>query len=154
MRQTMVRQASDNRYLHPDFHGALNTGLLYLAETFGDAAVSEYLEQFARRFYAPLTQQINERGLVALKEHFERIYGDEGAEVAIRLSDDELEVRVDACPAVTHLRARGDRISPLFVETTRAVNAAICAGTPYAAALDDYDPQTGRSVMRFTPRKP
>jgi hypothetical protein len=45
-KEVMRRKASDNDYLHRDFHLTLNMGIEYLREKFGDEAVGEYLEQF------------------------------------------------------------------------------------------------------------
>jgi hypothetical protein len=153
-KEVIHRTASDNKYLHKDFHGALSVGLDYLQRHYGDESVREYLRQFARTFYAPLTDALGRRGLVALAEHFEKVYADESARVRISLSDDELRIDVEACPAVTHMREHGYPVAPLFHETTRTVNEAICEGTPFAAELLDYDPATGRGTQRFFRRKP
>ena len=148
-REVIRRTARDNPYLHKDFHGALSVGLEYLHDKFGEEAVREYLRSFAGEFYAPLTAELRQRGLVALKEHFARVYEEEGGKVDITLTDDELRIEVEACPAVMHMRGRGYPVARLFGETTRTVNEAICEGTPYAAGLLDYDDQTGRGVQRF-----
>lgn len=148
-KELMRRKASDNPYLHKDFHGALSAGIEYLDRRYGPQAVRDYLRQFARAFYGPLTEALRAHGLVALKEHFERIYRLEGAAVNVRLSDDELVVEVPECPAVMHMREHGYPVARLFEETTRTVNQAICEGTPYSAELVEYDPPDGRSVQRF-----
>jgi hypothetical protein len=148
-KEVMTRRAGDNPYLHKDFHGALSAGIEYLHVTFGEQAVRDYLRQFAQAFYRPLTEALATRGLVALKEHFERIYHEEQAAVRISLREDELVVDVPRCPAVTHMREHGYPVARLFVETTRTVNEALCEGTPFAAELVEYDEQTGRSVQRF-----
>jgi hypothetical protein len=153
-KEIMTRKASDNPYLHKDFHGALSAGIEYLHSTFGPQAVRDYLWQFARAFYGPLTEALKSRGLVALQEHFERVYQVEGSAVDLRLSQDELVVRVPRCPAVTHMREHGYPVARLFVETTRTVNQALCEGTPYAAELVEYNEQTGGSVQRFFRRNP
>jgi len=145
----MRRSASDNEYLHPDFHGALSAGIEYLHERYGEQAVREYLGQFARTFYAPLTEDLRRRGLVALEEHFRRIYDLEGGCVRFARSEDELRIQVDACPAVAHMRDRDYPVARLFRETTETVNRAICQDTPFAAELLDYDEQPGRGVQRF-----
>ena len=152
MREVMRRSAADNAYLHKDFHGALSTALFYLAETYGAEAVREYLRQFAAAFYVELTQEVKERGLVALQEHFERIYRLEGGSLSIQRTEDEMLMQVEACPAVTHMREIGHPVSPLFSETTRTVNETICAGTPFTAELLAYDLETGRSMVRFARR--
>ena len=152
-KQTMHREASDNVYLHQDFHGALSAGVEYLHENYGEKAVRRYLRQFARSYYAPLTEALMNRGLVALEEHFRKIYDLEGTTVRFDLSEDELRIDVEACPAVTHMRKQGYPVARLFRETTDTVNRAICEGTPYAAELVEYDEQTGKSVQRFYRRE-
>lgn len=154
MKQSMRRSASDNTYLHKDFHGAMSTGIDYLDRTLGEDAVREYLRRFARRFYASVTDDIRERGLVALKEHFERIYGLEGGRISISISEDELTLEVEACPAVLHMREHGYKVARLWAETERTVNAALCEGTSLVAELVAYDEETGRSVQRFSRRRP
>lgn len=151
MKEVMQRSAADNTYLHKDFHAALSTALIYLEQTSGADAVRAYLSQFATAFYAPLTQDVRERGLVALKEHYEATYALEGGEIAITLSPGGGEMIVDiaACPAVMHMRQSGRTVAPLFYETTRTVNEAICEGTLFQADMPVYDVETGRSVVRF-----
>jgi hypothetical protein len=149
----MKRQASDNTYLHRDFHGALNQALVYLEEKFGAGAVREYLRQFARSFYSALTHEIKEKGLEALRDHLERIYTLEGAKFSLKCSPDELVLTVDACPAVAHIRKMGLPVSPRFAETTRTVNVAICEGTGYEFELLEYDGKSGRRVERYSRRR-
>ncbi len=148
-KQTMHREASDNAYLHRDFHGALSVGIDYLHENYGEEAVRRYLWQFAQSFYAPLIEAIKGEGLVAVQDHFRKIYDLEGGVVQFELSEDELRIEVEACPAVSHMRRQGYPVARLFRETTDTVNRAICDGTPFAAELVEYDEETGRSVQRF-----
>ncbi len=154
MKQIMLRTAADNPYLHKDFHAALSTALIYLEERYGADAVRAYLRQFATAFYGPLKQDILQRGLPALQEHFARIYQIEGGDVTFELTDDALTIHVAACPAVMHMRQHDRPVAPLFYETTRTVNEAICEGTPFRAELLAYDDRTGRSTVRFSRRSP
>ena len=151
-KEVMRRTAADNLYLHKDFHGALSRGIEYLDQQYGEDAVREYLRQFAKTFYSPLTNDIRERGLIALKEHWERIYQLEGGEITLTFSPDELVLKVKACPAVMHMRQNGYRVARLWSETTRVVNEGICEGTPFQAELLEYDEETGASVQRFSRR--
>ena len=148
-KEVTTRRASDNEYFHRDFHGALSAGIDYLDQRYGEDAVREYLRKFTAAFYAPLTGALKERGLIALREHFEQIYEREGVEVRLTFSEDELLVEIDACPAVSHMRRCGYHVARLFGETTRTVNETLCEGTPFSAELLEYDEQTGRSVVRF-----
>jgi len=148
-KEVMRRRASDNEYLHQDFHGALSCGIEYLHQKFGADAVREYLREFTRSFYAPLRADLLKRGLPALREHFGKLYETEGGEVEFESSGDELVLRVAACPAVQHLRAKDYPVARLFHETSETVNNVLCEGTPFAAELAEYDAETGRSVQRF-----
>lgn len=149
-KQVMRRQASDNEYLHKDFHGALSAGIEYLDTHYGEDAVRQYLREFTLAYHAPLRQDLCDRGLVALKEYFEALYRTEGAEVDVSLQSDELVVKVPACPAVMHMRENGYPVARLFHETTRTVNEALCEGTRFRAELVEYDVETGANLQRFT----
>jgi hypothetical protein len=153
-KEIMERRAVDNEYLHKDFHGALSAGIEYLHERFGQEAVREYLHGFARTYYAPLIEKIEQSGLTAIRDHIKRVYEIEGGKVEMTLTDNELNLRVPACPAVSHMRQNGYRVARLFRETTEAVNNALCEGTPCSFELIDYDEQTGRSAQRFCRRNP
>ncbi|HEY3297177.1 MAG TPA: hypothetical protein VGK34_00865 [Armatimonadota bacterium] len=152
-KEVMRRSASDNVYLHKDFHGALSRGIDYLESNFGAEAVREYLRTFTLSFYAPLIEDLEKRGLVALKEHFENVYAIESGKAHFELSDDELIIQVEACPAVMHMRENGYKVADLFYETTRTVNEALCEGSPFEAELLSYDQETGQSKQRFSRRK-
>ncbi len=152
-KQVMRRTAADNVYLHKDFHGALSAGIEFLHRRWGAEAVREYLHQFARTYYAPLSAALRERGLAAMKEHLERTYEAEGGRITMRCSDDELLLEVEACPAVTHMRQRGYAVAELFSETTRTVYQAICEDTPFAVEVLQHDDDTGRSRVRFYRRQ-
>jgi hypothetical protein len=152
-KEIIRRKATDNIYLHKDFHGALSAGLVYLEQRYGAEAVRDYLRQFATAFYAPLTQAIQKRGLSALREHLERIYAVEGGQISIAFSDDEMLLEVEACPAVMHMRQHDYVIAPLFYETSKTVYATICEGTPFAVEWLRYDEQSGRSAVRFARRQ-
>lgn len=67
-KEVIDRRASDNEYLHKDFHGALSAGIEYLQKNYGTQAVRDYLRQFALAFYSPLKKALGKRGLVAIKE--------------------------------------------------------------------------------------
>ena len=152
-KQVMDRRAADNVYLHKDFHGALSNALIYLEQRFGEEAVHEYLRRFAQSFYAPLRQELRERGLAAIADRLRRVYAEEGAEAQIDLADDELIVRVPACPAVTHMRRHGYPVSRLWRATISTVNKAICEDSEFDFDLVSYDELTGASVQRFYRRE-
>ena len=148
-KKVIHQKASDNVYLHKDFHGVLSAGIDYLQGRYGDKAVREYLRRFTNSFYAPLKADLARRGLIALKEHFEQVYRAEDGDGSFSLSADELVIEVSQCPAVMHMRRRGYPVASLWSETTRTVNEALCEGTDFEAELVDYDDQTGRGRQSF-----
>ncbi len=148
-KQIITRKAADNAYFHRDFHIALNYAIDYLQRKFGADAVREYLAQFAGAWYAPLKTTLAEKGLSAVKAHYENIYALEGAEFDMQISGDELVIHLHASPAVRHIKANGHAVSPLFYETVAAVNQEICRDTPFACELLDYHSETGGYRLRF-----
>ena len=147
-RKALDCKASDNAYLHRDFHGALCYALKYLDETLGEDATREYLEQVAETCFAPLSEAIAERGLLALEEHWRRVFSTEGGDWEIAYdADGALTLTVRQCPAVAHLKSIGQFHTPRFCETTRIVNAIVCRRASYEASCE-YEPGAGRCVQR------
>ncbi len=152
-KRVMRRTAGEGLYYHPDFHGALSASLDYLERHYGVEGVREFLRRFARACYAPLVAGLQERGLVALEEHFREVYRFEGGEAQITRTEETLVVKVRACPAVQHMRRRGYPVAHLWGETLRTVGEALCEGTPYAVELCVYDPEGGGSIECFYRRR-
>lgn len=149
-KHVMERRAADNEYLHKDFHAALNRGLLYLEEHFGEAAVKEYLREFSRAWHAPLREAMLREGLGAVCRHIVEAHRREGVEVRVEEGEDgDVLLHIPECPAVQHIRKLGDEPSPLFVETTTSVYEALCEETPYEFELLAYDPATGKAKLHF-----
>ncbi len=89
-RQTLRQKTPDSKYYHPDFHIAFNYGIEYLHNNFGEESVREYLVQFANVYYAPLKKALQDKGLIAIKEHYENIYQIENAIFSLTISENEL----------------------------------------------------------------
>jgi len=148
-KQVMTRKAGDNVYLHKDFHGALSNGIDFIHERYGAEAVRDYLRQFADAFYAPLKNDLVRRGLIALKEHYDKVFQEERGQARFTLSDRELRIEVEMNPAVQHMRAQGYPVAILYSETIRTVGEALCAGTPFAVKMLAYDEVSGRYTQLF-----
>ena len=67
-------KASDNAYLHKDFHGAMSYAISYLDAHYGDAGIKEYLEQVAKNAYSPLIEAVKQEGLSAIEKHLRKIF--------------------------------------------------------------------------------
>jgi len=149
----MHRKAGDNKYLHKDFHGALSCGIDYLHRHYGKKAVREYLDAFTSAYYMPLRKKIRKNGLKAVKAYFTRVFRDEGGVAVFDQQKDSLVIDVKACPAICHMKSKGYPVSPLFCETTRIMNNAICRGTAVRARLVRFDTSNGTCRQIFSRRK-
>ena len=152
-KKVLDRKASDGTYYHPDFHTALNYGIDYLHTNYGEEAVREYLRQFASSYYTVLRRDLTEKGLPAIKEHYEKIFQIENAVFNMHISHDELIIHLSESPAVMHMREGGHPVSALYHETVATVNKEICKNTIYDCEMLDYNNQNGSYKIRFYKRK-
>lgn len=149
--KAMSRKAADNKYLHRDFHVSGDTGLRYVGERYGDNGVKEYLRRFAASNYSPLVDSIIKKGLGALKEHIENTYMTEEAIEVLKttLTENELLVEIDHCPAIAYMKSIGYTPSKWYVEETRTVNETIADNADLGFELVSYDTDTGKAAYRF-----
>jgi hypothetical protein len=154
MTKQIIRQrASDSTYYHPDFHIAFNFGIEYLHKNFGEEAVREYLVKFANAYFAPLKKALMDKGLLAIKEHYEKIYHIENAIFRLCISKNELLIHLSESPAVMYIKEKGHTLTPLFQETIATVNKEICKNTPYECELVEYKNENGAYQLRFFKRE-
>ena len=151
-RQIIEQKNAGNRYYHPDFHIAFHCGIEYLQHNFGEESVREYLVQFTNAYYAPLKKAILDKGLPAIKEHYEKIYQIENAVFSLTISEKELLIHLFESPAVMYIKEKGHTVSPLFQETVITVNSEICRNTPYECVLVEYNHENGAYQLRFFKR--
>ena len=102
--KVLDQKASDNEYLHKDFHGALCYAIKYLEENYGESAIDDYLRQVAKTYYAPLSGQLKQEGLSALERHWQNIFTLEGGKFSLGYEDGVLVLKVEECPAIAHIK--------------------------------------------------
>jgi len=124
--KVMERSASDNQYLHKDFHGALAYAICYLDRRYGEQGIREYLEQTAINAYKPLIEAVRKDGLAAIESHFKKIFEIEGGKFKLTNEGDYLTLTVSECPAVCHLKKTNQLYSDKFCLTTVVVNETVC----------------------------
>ncbi len=117
MKKIIKQKASDSKYYHPDFHIAFNYGIEYLRKNYGKEAVREYLVKFAKAYFAPLKKALLDKGLPAIKEHYENIFQIENAIFSMNISRNELLIHLTESPAVMYIKEKGHTVSPLYQET-------------------------------------
>lgn len=143
-------RATDNDYLHKDFHGALAYAIEYLDATYGPSATTAYLEQVAKAYFSPLSQAMQRGGLSAMESHLREIFGHEQGKFVISYEDggQTLVMAVAQCPAVAHLRATNQWRGERFCATTEVVNATICKQAGYVCSCR-VEAGGGRCVQKF-----
>lgn len=150
--QILDRRASDNEYFHKAFHGSLNRGITYLAETYGEAKVREYLTGFTKDVYRPVAEDARRRGLAAIEEKILDTYKKEHASDAVKtvLAGSTLTVTIAYCPAEDYMRSNSIAVSPYYYLSTETVMDALAKMSGFTFHMDHYDPATGAAKYRFT----
>jgi hypothetical protein len=151
-RKVLDRSASDNQYLHKDFHGALCYAIKYLDETYDHEATAEYLRQVGRENFSQLITTLKQDGLIALERHFKYIFDLEGGQAEFKLEDNCLVIKVSKCPAILHLKSTEQLFTGRYCETTVNVNTAICDAAGYQCSCE-YEPGMGCCVQKFWRRE-
>ena len=149
--EKMVRHASDNKYLHRDFHGILNLGIEYLQEQYGKESVIEYLQEYTKVFHKPLIDDIKASGLGAIERYFTKIFDIEevSPDLSFEHGTDELTVIIAKCPAISHMSKTNIAPAEMFIETTRTISQTLADESGLSYELISYDEQTGASKQKF-----
>ncbi len=146
--KTVDRRASDNTYLHKDFHGAFCYSIKYLDENFGPEETDNYLRRVARSYFRPLSENLKKEGLAALEKHFRHIFTLEEGGFEIRYEGPTLVLDVKKCPAVEHLKNTGRLHTVRICRSTEILNDTICSDAGYESTCE-YVPGAGRCVQKF-----
>jgi hypothetical protein len=150
--KTVEHSASDNEYLHKDFHGVLCYAIKYLDDNYGKNATEEYLRQVGRTYFAPLTEKLKKEGLEVLKNHWQVIFSKEGGEFNIKYEGETLVLEVTKCPAIEHLKKHGLFFTERYCMTTKIVNQTICKNAGYACSCK-IEPGKGKCIQKFWRRQ-
>ena len=145
----MRRNASDNKYLHKDFHISMNILLNYIYENFGGNNLIQYLRNFTKAYHKPLHEQMKKGNLKVLEEYLNRIYEKEEWSVTIKCTDNFLEMEQKSCPGISYIRSKGVIPCPLYRETYNTVYNTLCEETPFEYVLVFFDEETGSCKQLF-----
>lgn len=147
--KVIERKASDNKYLHKDFHIALNLMMTYLLDHYGKDALISYLEQFAHEYFKPLTEKLKSGNTEVIVNYFNDIYKKEEWPVNIISGENSVEITQDACPAIAHIVQKGGKPCPCYRETYNTVYKTICENTPFEYVLEYFNDETGACKQQF-----
>lgn len=140
--------ASENTYLHKDFHGALCYAIKYLDEEYGPAATTRYLKQVGKTCFARLARSLKRQGLSVMEEHLKYIFSAEQGIFDIRYDGAVLVLNVKKCPAISHLIKTKQLFTTRYCESTVVVNEQICKTAGYKCSCQ-YKPGEGICVQKF-----
>jgi len=135
--------------VHKDFHLLDREIINYLEDNYGEEERDAFLKGLATTVYAPLLKEVRERGVAAIRTHFEAVFEVEEGECTFKESDEGLVMRVTRCPAVWHLVEKGQPPSDSFCEQTRVVLGEVCrlAGVDFEV---DFHTESGTCVQTFS----
>lgn len=147
----MDRKASDNKYLHRDFHLSADIGIAYVGNNYGDDAVKEYLVQFTRSYFAKLVDAVKLRGLIAIEEYLHRIFRAEEKEnyLQTELTEQQIKVKIIKCPAIEYMKSAGRVPSKWYGETTKTVYPILAEMAGIKFDLISYNEDTGAAQYIF-----
>jgi hypothetical protein len=147
--KVIERKASDNKYLHKDFHIALNLMMTYILDNFGKDSLIIYLKKFSQAYYKPLNLSLMSGDKQVLADYFKGIYEKEEWPVNISIHENSVEITQDACPAISHIVLKGGKPCPCYSETYSTVYETICENTPFEYVLEYFNNETGACNQRF-----
>lgn len=150
--EVFERKASDNKYLHRDFHISMNMLMEYICEKFGPESLTDYLKDFSREFHKRRKAELMKGRLDVLHEYFQRIYKEEEWEIKITITENELNLTQAACPGISYIREKGFGPIDQYIETYTTVYGELCEGTPYEYIMMDFCKETGACTQVFRRR--
>ncbi len=100
-----------------DFYYATNATFRFLLRRIGRAGWVRYLEDLGRGYYAPVNEKWRTKGLVAVANYWRDFFAAEpGGQVEVIESEDRVDLVVQVCPLIQHLKAGGREIVPEFCQ--------------------------------------
>lgn len=147
--KTMSRKASDNKYLHKDFHLSMNLLMEYIYKNFGKDKLIDYLKQYTIAYHKPMYEQIQSGNIEALSSYFRDLYEKEEWPIKITQEEDRIVIEQHACPGISHIKSKGGKPIPLYVETYKTVYTTLCENTPFEYELVFFDDETGACLQLF-----
>lgn len=94
-----------------DFYYATNATFRFILGRLGPEGWRRYLADLGRDYYAPVNARWRQGGLPAVARYWREFFSAEpGSQVEVSAAPDRVEVHVQVCPAIRHLRTGGREI--------------------------------------------
>ena len=138
-------KSEDNKYLHRDFHLSGDLALKYCGDKFGSDAVTAFITDYAKYYYAPVIEKIKSGGLSIIEEWIKGVYEVEEASELLHteLSENSLTVTVDKSPVIEYMRSLNQAPSEYYIEETRTLYRVIAEECGYKFELEYYNEDGG-----------
>jgi hypothetical protein len=117
----------------PDFYFAINATFRHLHDVYGKDVLIDYWRSLGREYYRPRTDRWKNGGLQALADDWRRYFAEEPcAAVEVTVLAQSVELDIQRCPAIKHLRDHHRDIVPYFCEHCDHICAAMADAVGYA----------------------
>jgi len=101
----------------PDFYFGINATFRFMIARLGREGWVRYLGELGRGYFEPVNRQWREGGLGAVARYWKAFFAAEpGSVVDVVEHPDRVEVQVQVCPAIKHLREGGREIVGSFCQ--------------------------------------
>ena len=101
----------------PDFYFAVNAIFRHLHDRYGHNVLIDYWQRLGREYYRPRWERWQTGGVEAVASDWRAYFEQEpGAVVVVSIQGDSIELDIQVCPAIKHLRDCGRTIVPYFCE--------------------------------------
>ena len=135
--------------VHKDFHGILGLIFDYLRDNYGEKELARIFKNIAKEIYSPLIKDIKEKGLSAAEDHLKKVMDLENGKYDVKWDDGTLVFKVTKCPAIHHIKDKGQNISENYCRiTTELVTGVISEEAGYKFSVD-YNQDKGTCTQKF-----
>ena len=134
--------------VHRDFHASVLDGVNYLADNFGETAARKVLGRTAKEVYRTMHEALVAGDKTELLDWWRYYLDREGGEYALEETADGAILTVSACPAQGHLAKRGIPGGKRTCWATKALNEALCEGSPFEIVLEETGAASCRQILR------
>jgi hypothetical protein len=101
----------------PDFYFAVNAIARHIHDEYGKDVLIDYWQSLGREYYAARSDRWRKDGAAALAEDWRGYFLNEpNAEVEVTVNGESVELDIQTCPAIKHLRDSDRDILPCFCE--------------------------------------
>jgi hypothetical protein len=120
-----------------DFYFAVNATFRFVLSRFGIEGLRRYWSEMGATYYAPVTDAWRRGGLEQVARYWSAFFRAEpGAVVQVNRRDEHVELRVEVCPAIRHLRDHGREIVPCFCQHCFFVSEAIARPAGFTVRVE------------------